>query len=91
MQHGSLCKFNGLDPELAVEALRQTARLFNEIFSCAPLKDRALAIALDLRHPYYDCFYLALGERYDAQVGTFDERLFRVCVAPPMLSSRLIR
>ncbi len=34
---------------------------------------RALALALQLRHPIYDCFYLALAERENAPVATSDE------------------
>lgn len=35
----------------------------------------ALAFATDLRHPVYDCFYLALAEREAATLVTADQRL----------------
>ena len=43
------------------------------------LRDRALAIAIELRHPAYDCFYLALAERSTAPLVTADERLIFCC------------
>jgi predicted nucleic acid-binding protein len=36
---------------------------------------RALALAIDLRHPIYDCFYLALAEREHAPLVTADETM----------------
>ena len=41
----------------------------------APLAARALAIAAELRHPAYDCFYLALAEVRDLKLITADRRL----------------
>jgi predicted nucleic acid-binding protein len=50
-------------------------RVFSELFALAPLRARALSIATELRHPVYDCFYLALAEREDAVMVTADRRL----------------
>jgi predicted nucleic acid-binding protein len=36
---------------------------------------RALDLAIALRHPIYDCFYLALAERENAPVATADESM----------------
>jgi predicted nucleic acid-binding protein len=47
------------------------------------LKDRALAIAIELRHPAYDCFYLALAERNTSPLVTADDRLIRRCADTP--------
>jgi predicted nucleic acid-binding protein len=47
------------------------------------LKDRALAIAIELRHPAYDCFYLALAERSASQLVTAHDRLIRRCANTP--------
>jgi predicted nucleic acid-binding protein len=41
----------------------------------APLTNRATEIALQLDHPVYDCFYLALAERERCPLVTADERL----------------
>jgi predicted nucleic acid-binding protein len=50
-------------------------RVFSELFALAPLRGRALAIAAELRHPVYDCFYLALAESENAVMVTADRRL----------------
>jgi predicted nucleic acid-binding protein len=40
-----------------------------------PLAARAAAIALELEHPVYDCFYLALREAQRAPLVNADRRL----------------
>jgi predicted nucleic acid-binding protein len=35
----------------------------------------AIALAIRLRHPVYDCFYVALAERERCALITADERL----------------
>jgi predicted nucleic acid-binding protein len=47
------------------------------IVPSSALVKEAYAIAIDLNHPAYDTFYLALALRDGAQVATFDERLRR--------------
>lgn len=42
------------------------------------LRTRALEIAMDWRHPVYDCLYIACAEAADATLVTADERLLRV-------------
>ena len=41
----------------------------------APLAPRAVELALDLDHPVYDCFYLALAEAEQTELVTADLRL----------------
>ena len=41
------------------------------------LSERALQIALSLRHPIYDCLYLALAEALGSVVVTADQSLVR--------------
>ena len=41
------------------------------------LRTRALALAIELDHPIYDCFYLALAERERVPFVTADERLMK--------------
>ncbi len=50
-------------------------RSFARLAAHDALAPRALAIALDLDHPAYDCFYLALAERERTVVVTADRRL----------------
>jgi predicted nucleic acid-binding protein len=47
------------------------------------LTDRALTIAIELRHPAYNCFYLALAERSASLLVTADDRLMRRCSDTP--------
>lgn len=42
---------------------------------CMELGERALALAVELDHPIYDCFYLALAGREETKVVTQDGRL----------------
>lgn len=45
--------------------------------SDAELTSDALALAVELGHPLYDCLYVALAQREDATVITDDARLLR--------------
>ncbi|EAQ04611.1 hypothetical protein OG2516_01461 [Oceanicola granulosus HTCC2516] len=51
------------------------------------LERRALELALELRHPVYDCVYLALAERTDRRLITADRR-FLGALADTAHSSR---
>jgi predicted nucleic acid-binding protein len=42
-----------------------------------PMLPRAVEMAVELRHPVYDCVYLALAEAYDDELLTADERFLR--------------
>lgn len=46
-----------------------------EIVPSATLVPRALEISLELDHPAYDCFYIALAESEDVRLITADKRL----------------
>ena len=56
-------------------ALETAIRLFGRLVSPAELAARATEIAVELRHPIYDCFYLALAERERAPLISADQRL----------------
>ncbi len=71
--------FDGVTVESAQAAVRDVAKAFEELVPTSVLKDRALAIAIELRHPAYDCFYLALAERNVSRLVTADDRLIRRC------------
>ena len=65
--------------ELRSQQLAMIARgvpdVFARLYGSASLAVRATAIALELDHPIYDCFYLALSEAQDAALVTADHRL----------------
>jgi len=54
------------------------------------LVERALVLAIDSRHPVYDCLYVALAEELAAELITADERLYRA-FAHSFPSVRLLR
>jgi predicted nucleic acid-binding protein len=60
--------------QLAIIA-RGVADGFTALHGSASLATRAAAIALELDHPVYDCFYLALSETRNAPLVTADRRL----------------
>lgn len=53
----------------------EVPRVFSQLVPLAPLRSRALSIAAELRHPVYDCFYVALAESEEAMLVTADRRL----------------
>src|SRR6266496_2181577 len=71
--------FESLDADAAQSIIVEAASGFDEIVPSLGLKDRALEIAIELRHPAYDCFYLALAEQRDCQLVSADGRLLTRC------------
>jgi predicted nucleic acid-binding protein len=62
------------EEQLAIIA-RRAPEAFAALHSAAALATRAAAIALELDHPVYDCFYLALSEAENAPLVSADRRL----------------
>lgn len=63
----------------AEEALLRIKELHSAPVAAVPIEAdvvRALALGIELRHPVYDCLYLALAERQDTYVVTDDRRFF---------------
>jgi predicted nucleic acid-binding protein len=60
--------------QLAIIA-RGAPAVFTALHASASLAARAAAVALELDHPVYDCFYLALSEIEDAHLVSADQRL----------------
>jgi predicted nucleic acid-binding protein len=75
--------FDRVPADPAMSAVREVAKAFEELVPTSLLKDRALAMAIELRHPAYDCFYLALAERSASPLVTADDRLIRRCSDTP--------
>lgn len=48
---------------------------YRRIIPLEELADLAIALAIRLRHPIYDCFYVALAEREQCALITADARL----------------
>jgi predicted nucleic acid-binding protein len=62
----------------ASRALRELQTSPVAITASGPLLERALVLAGALRHPVYDCIYLALAAERKMPLVTADERLARV-------------
>jgi predicted nucleic acid-binding protein len=59
----------------ALAAIEAALLPFEALHPIEPLRSRALALAIDLDHPIYDCFYLALAEREGAPLVSADRKL----------------
>ena len=66
----------------------ETVSFFTELVPSLDLVVRATAISLELSHPVYDCFYLALAEARDLPLVTADLRFIKAC-AGTRYASRL--
>jgi len=75
--------FGGASSEAVTLVVQESVDYFDELVPAADLKDRALEIALTLKHPAYDCFYLALAEQRECKLVTADERLRSRCAKTP--------
>lgn len=67
--------WNELSTADAVRALEIAAEMFTRLIPIAELAARATEIAIELRHPIYDCFYLALAERERCALVSADAKL----------------
>jgi len=81
--------FGDVSLETVIDFVEKSARLFHELVPAADLKDRALEIALALKHPEYDCFYLALAQQRECKIITADEKLQARCRGTPF--ARLVK
>lgn len=59
----------------ALSAARIATGLIGRLVPIPELAERALEISIELKHPIYDCFYLALAERENAALITADADL----------------
>src|SRR4051812_14027673 len=75
--------FGGASPEAVAMLVEECADYFDELVPATDLKDRALEIALTLKPPAYDCFYLALAEQRECKFVTADARLQTRCAKTP--------
>jgi predicted nucleic acid-binding protein len=59
----------------ALVAVEAALLPFDALMANEELLARALEVAMDLSHPIYDCFYLALAEREGAPIISADAKL----------------
>jgi predicted nucleic acid-binding protein len=70
-----LVKTGRIGSDQAAAAELELRRAFDQLIPIAELSANALAIAIKLGHPIYDCYYLALAQRVSAELITNDGRL----------------
>jgi predicted nucleic acid-binding protein len=63
---------------------------YRRIVALEELASRALDLAMRLRHPIHDCFYLALAERERCALITADRRLLAAAKALDGVDLRLL-
>ena len=56
----------------AINAAGAATSLLDRLVPIPELATRALTLAIELRHPIYDCLYLALAQREDVALITAD-------------------
>ena len=67
-----------LSTATALEALATATGLYSSLVPMTGIAARATEIAIALKHPVYDCFYLALAERERAPLVSADKRLVAI-------------
>ena len=63
------------------DGLEFLPRWFAELLPSASLRSRAMGLALELEHPAYDCFYLALAVSRQVKLISADGRFLRKAAA----------
>jgi predicted nucleic acid-binding protein len=64
----------------AVDAARVVIGLVPDIVPVRDLYEDAIRLAIDLDHPVYDCFYIALALRNQAPLATADRKLIELAM-----------
>ena len=64
-----------IDAGQARTAIRSTPGFLTELYPSMDFTDRALAIAITVGHPVYDCLYIACAEAVSGIVITADNQL----------------
>jgi predicted nucleic acid-binding protein len=70
-------KNGAANKERIVDGLELLPRWFAELVPSSMLRSRAFDLALQLKHPAYDCFYLALALMRDVRFVTSDAHFQR--------------
>ncbi|NJM30415.1 MAG: type II toxin-antitoxin system VapC family toxin [Rhizobiales bacterium] len=77
--------------ERALDGLEFLPRWFAELVPATTLRHRAMAYCLELAHPAYDCYYLALAESRRVQFVTTDEHFLRKVKRFPSHARSVVR
>ncbi|MBD0272395.1 MAG: type II toxin-antitoxin system VapC family toxin [Acetobacteraceae bacterium] len=72
---GRRARSGSVRPDYPAQVLQALRRLRLHLTPNAELLDHATELSASLRHPLYDCLYLALYRRFSAHLATFDKGL----------------
>lgn len=75
--------------EQAHAGLPGVTQAFSRLVQVQPLVPRALALAVDLNHPLYDCLYVATAEMEAAPLVSADKRLLAALKASRFAGSAM--
>jgi predicted nucleic acid-binding protein len=75
-----------IDEEQAQKIAQSLRDIPITLQSCDELINRALQIAISIKHPVYDCLYLACAEALEGILVTADERLEKALAGKPFLA-----
>ena len=78
MRFGNMSVTIKSHPNVLVKTWRLSLWGLNHLIPMKQLHLDALQLAADLKHPIYDCFYLALARQQRAPLITADKRLFQL-------------
>ena len=73
----------------AGEGLHLALGHFQQVVPLEDLNAEAIKLATDLRHPVYDCYYLALAQRENVAIVTADEDMIAVARKAKVKAKRL--
>ena len=72
---GRRARSKAVEAHYPAQVLQALRRLGLDLTPDAELLDHATQLSVTLRHPLYDCLYLALSRRLSARLATFDKGL----------------
>lgn len=72
------------DTARAFDCMATLRQVLDEVYPAARLLPRALELSIELRHPIYDCLYLALAEAKGVDLVTADGAFADVLEGHPL-------
>jgi len=71
-------KVRGVALNVGINVLRDADSLVTQVISSASLWERALTLSVANNHAAYDTLFIALAERFNTKVVTYDAQLYKI-------------
>ena len=71
-------KVRGVPLDVGINILRDADSLVTQVISSASLWERALILSVTNNHAVYDTLFIALAERFNTKVVTYDAQLYKI-------------